>query len=99
MSYRDKTFAEHVRLCLLRLLLDVGHQSNSSILAEMVTDFGLRCARDYVETQLAWLEEQQLVRLLYPVPSITVVHLTKRGLDVVEGRAFVPGVKRRGPED
>lgn len=100
MSYRNKTFAEHVRLCILRSLSEVtGHQANSSILTDIVNDFGLPCSRDFIETQLAWLEEQQLVRLERPIATVTVVHLTKRGLDAAEGKALVPGVKRRGPED
>ena len=98
MTYAQ-TFAEHVRLCILRSLSEAGNSTNSSILTDIVNGFGLPASRDAIETHLAWLEEQGFVRLERPVPSITVAKLTKRGLDVAEGRARVPGVKNRGPED
>jgi hypothetical protein len=98
MSYRN-TFAEHVRLCILRILSEGGYEANNSILTDAVNDFGLPCARDFVETQLAWLEEQMLVTLERPIPQVTVARLSKRGHEVAAGRASVPGVKKRGPEE
>ena len=99
MSYRE-TFAEHVRICILRLLSELPqYQSNNSILADMVDDYGLQASRDFVNTQITWLEEQGLVRVRRQTPTLLVASLSDRGLDVAMGRSTVPGVKRRGPED
>lgn len=99
MSYRE-TFSEHVRLCILRLLTEAAeYEANNSIIADAVCEFGLNASRDFVNTQLTWLEEQGLVSMRRVTPAIAVVQLKKRGLDVAEGRAVVPGVKKRGPEE
>ena len=99
MAYRE-TLAEHVRLCLLRLLHEApGYEANNSILADGVVMFGLRVSRDVVNAELAWLDEQRLITLRKITANISVAALTSRGQDVAEGKATVPGVKRRGPED
>jgi hypothetical protein len=99
MSYRH-TLAEHVRITLLRLLEEAPeHESNNSILADGVALYGLKVARDFVNTELAWLDEQGLIKLERVSSTISVARLTSRGLDVARGRATVPGVRKRGPED
>lgn len=99
MSYRD-TLAEHIRICLLRLLEEaVDYELNNSILVDGVAMYGLRATRDMVNTELAWLAEQGLVKLDKVTATICIARLTNRGLDVAAGRAHCPGVKRRGPED
>lgn len=100
MSHYKTTFAQHLRLCLLRFLAEANpHESNSSILHDAACDYGLPCTRDQVETELAWLAEQGLVRVEKPIPTLSVVTLLRRGLDVAQGRAVVPGVKTRTPEE
>lgn len=99
MTYRQ-TLAEHIRLCLLRLLQEAPeYEANNSMLADAVHAWGLRATRDMVNTELTWLAEQGLVRLEAITHAINIVRITSRGLDVAAGRASVPGVKRRGPED
>lgn len=96
----SKTYAQVVmeerRLHVLRLLAATkpDYRANSAILRE-----GLRAehqhavSRDQMHTELAWLAEQSLVELESVGPSV-VATLTARGLDVAEGTATVPGVKR-----
>ncbi|WP_029890943.1 VpaChn25_0724 family phage protein [Polycyclovorans algicola] len=99
MSYRD-TLAEHIRICLLRLLEEASdYEQNNSILSDGTALFGLRATRDMVNTELAWLAEQGLITLNKITATISIARLTNRGLDVATGRAHCPGVKRRGPED
>ncbi|WP_028008651.1 VpaChn25_0724 family phage protein [Solimonas flava] len=100
MSYRE-TFAEHVRLCILRLLSEAvgSYEANNSIIADAVCHFGLNASRDFVNTQLTWLDEQGLLKLRTVTPLLSVAKLTTRGFDVAAGRAHVPGVKHRGPGD
>ncbi|WP_368565508.1 ArsR family transcriptional regulator [Pseudoxanthomonas sp. UTMC 1351] len=95
-----KTFAERLledrRLVLLRILSEqLGYKANSSVLAVAMDSFGHSVSRDHVRTQLAWLAEQDLVRLddLGPVLLAT---LSERGHDVAQGRVVVPGVARPG---
>lgn len=90
------------RLVILRLLQEAsGYSLNSSVLRTgLEVKYGHLVSRDVVETELAWLGEQGLVRierLDAPSKTITIATLTERGLDVQAGRATVPGVKRPSP--
>jgi hypothetical protein len=49
-----------------------------------------------VRTDIEWLGEQGLVTVELVV-SIRIATLSMRGLDVAEGRAQAPGVKRPSP--
>ena len=89
---------EEARLVLLRLLAEAGeYTSNSSVLAMALDHYGITLSRDQVNTQLAWLAEQQLVKT-EQVATIVRATLTLRGLDVATGTAHVPGVKRPSPK-
>ncbi len=96
MSYRDLVIAD-LRLVILRLLADdQDYQANSSILQMAVESFGHGVSRDQLHTELAWLQEQGLISV-DEIASVKVARLSGRGLDVAEGRANVPGVKRPRP--
>ncbi|MGE4298917.1 MAG: ArsR family transcriptional regulator [Desulfovibrionaceae bacterium] len=96
MAYKD-TVIEHLRLCTLRLLEEDGNYTlNESLARDMTRDWGFTPTRDHFRTQLAWLQEQGLVTL-GGEDTCYIVTLTERGLDVAQGNAIVPGVKRRGP--
>jgi Fe2+ or Zn2+ uptake regulation protein len=86
------------RLVLLRLLAESdGYEANSSVLQMAIEPFGHNVSRDVVHTDLAWLAEQGLVNV-EDLASIKVATLSSRGLDVANGRATVPGIKRPGPK-
>lgn len=90
---------EHRRICVLRALSEApGYTMNDSELGSVLETFGLAASRDEVRTQLAWLEEQNLLTLRNVAGSIQVVTLSARGADVVAARISVPGVKRPGPQ-
>ena len=96
MNYRDIATAD-MRLVLLRILAAApGYEANSSVLVIALDEFGHRSSRDAVHTQLAWLSEQGLVETR-TATTVVIAVLTGRGLEVAEGRAFVPGVKRPSP--
>ncbi|MCK5772006.1 ArsR family transcriptional regulator [Algiphilus sp.] len=96
MSY-SAFIVEHARLCVLRTLTEsAGYQSNSSILRDQLQAYALKLSRDQLDSVLAWLEEQGLVKL-EPMGSVKVVVITSRGHDVAEGTAIVPGVRRPSP--
>jgi len=95
------SFAHHLtedrRLVILRLLAEApGYSANESILHSAIQGFGHSVSRDMVRTDLAWLQEQELLTT-EDLASIRVATLTQRGLDVSAARATVPGVKRPSP--
>lgn len=85
------------RLLLLHLLSAAPtYTGNAYLLHQALSTHGHHPSIDSVKSDLAWLAEQGLVHLVVD-PQITVATLTERGLDVAQGRAVVPGVKRPRP--
>ncbi len=96
MEYRQ-LITENQRLAVLKFLKDDSDYTlNTSILQDGLTAIGLDITRDKMETEVGWLAEQGLVEIEH-YRTVTVARLTGRGLDVAEGRAVVPGVKRPRP--
>lgn len=96
MEYQQ-LITENQRLAVLKFLRDDNdYTQNTSILQDGLTAIGLDISRDKLETEVSWLAEQGLVEIEH-YRTVTVVKLTGRGLDVAEGRARVPGVKRPHP--
>lgn len=84
------------RLVILRLLSELpAYTSNSSVIAQLLSQFGHAMSRDQVKTEIWWLAEQGLLEV-DEAESVLVVKLTERGADVVAGRTRVPGVKKPG---
>jgi Fe2+ or Zn2+ uptake regulation protein len=98
MSGYPEHFAKHVRLVILRLLAEATeYRLNASILGDMVAAHGLAATRAQIRTEIAWLEEQGLLKADELANGLVVATLSERGLDVAAGRASVPGVQRPGP--
>lgn len=96
MSYAEHHSA-HLRITLLRLLAEQpAYKANSSLLTDAADAVGFATTRDKVRTELAWLAEQNLVRVA-ELERLVVATLTERGLDVAQGRASAPGVKTPAP--
>lgn len=90
--------AEDRRLTILKLLTEAnGYELNEYTLQSALEQFGHSVSADRLNADLAWLAEQDLIRLASPA-GIQVAHAVTRGLDVAAGRATVPGVKRPRPE-
>lgn len=88
---------EHQRLVILRLLSeDLGYDLNESILQDGLAVYSLSISRDALRTQLAWLEEQGCITLS-DLQGTQLAKLTARGLDVANGMATQPGIKRPRP--
>ena len=97
MNYRDAITSDR-RLLLLRLLNEApGYGGNEAILRAALEGFGHHASRDQVRTDLAWLEEQDLVTT-QNMADIIVATITPRGADVATGRSVVPGVRRPSPK-
>ncbi len=97
MSYLDDILTPDQRLVILRALrTDLGGSHNESIIQTVLNRFGHKCSRDKVRNHLSWLQEQGLVTL-EEVVGYYVATITQRGVDIADGAATVPGVKRPSP--
>lgn len=93
MSFKDY-LRRDVRLVSLRILSEMpGYRANSSVIANLLDQFGHSVTRDQVKTELRWLEEQGLLTI-EDAGSVLVATLQERGQDVATGRATVDGVAR-----
>lgn len=98
MSYKTK-ISEDRRLVILRLLeKSSGYIANLYLLQNALEGFGHVDSMDVIKTEVAWLEEQGLVTISEP-GGVVLAKITQRGLEVANGRANVPGVKKPSPED
>lgn len=96
MSYQEIVEADR-RLVILKVLLDsAGYACNEHLLATLLGSFGHAVSNDRVRTDLAWLSEQGMIGVR-EVGGVQIATATLRGLDVAQGRASVPGVKRPAP--
>lgn len=90
----EQRLTEDRRLVILRLLQQMpASRSNSSVITDSMNLWGHHLSRDYVRTQLRWLEEQELLSV-EDLDGVLVVTLTERGHDVATGAAVVDGVKK-----
>ncbi|WPY94692.1 hypothetical protein T8T21_00775 [Limimaricola variabilis] len=89
-----KLTTEHRRLTILRhLAASPGYTSNGSILHDVCNGLGVSSTWDQMVGTLAWLKEQELVAL-EAHEQLTIVSATARGVEVANGQASHPGVKR-----
>lgn len=93
-SYRQ-TWLRDLRLCLLKILASApGHSANTSVLQQVAESFGFRVTRPQVNTELGELEGLGGVKVEQLQGDLHVAELTQRGLDHVERRIVLDGVKR-----
>ena len=96
MTYKD-TLRQDLRLTVLELLRQTdGFSLNERLLSSALSAFGHNPSADVLLGEITWLEEQGLVTTEKAGP-FTLATITRRGADVAEGRAAVPGVKRPEP--
>mgnify|MGYP001146356074 CR=1 FL=1 len=89
---------EDRRLCILSLLsAQPDYQLNNGLLVRSLQSLGHGVSHDAMNGLLAWLEEQGLVTVEPINSGLKIARITRRGLDVAEGRALVPGVRRPDP--
>lgn len=88
---------EHQRLSILHSLAVMdGYSANNSIIKTVCAQYGNAMTSDKVLSHFAWLKEQDLITT-QQLGTYTIATLTNRGLDVQQGMASQPGVKRPGP--
>lgn len=88
---------EDRRLTLLHLLAESpGYSATAHVLQPGLEPFGHRVGLMRVAGDLTWLHEAGLVRASQ-IGGVHVAEITQLGLDVANGRAVHPGVRRPVP--
>ena len=96
MNYTD-VIAQDFRLVVIRALSEQNDYTlNESILVDMSTQYGHRATRDYARAELRWLESVGAITV-QEAGTVLVATLTERGLDHVELRMTIDGIKRPSP--
>jgi len=88
---------EDRRLLILKALASESDYAISDmVLRGLLNEYGHKESSDTIRVDIAWLEEQGLVTF-EKVSVTTVATITERGLDVANGAARVPGIRRPRP--
>lgn len=94
MTEFEKQLQADRRLCILRLLKEAGGSANDSILRAGLESLGhVKLSREKVREDLRFLIGAGLLCDEF-LGEIQVVNITKRGVEVAEGRLVVSGIKR-----
>lgn len=98
MSFK-KILQEDRRYLVLRALNDSkGYRASLILLQAFLESFGQRVSGDVVKGEVAWLEDQGLVRTAR-VGQVITVQLLGPGADIAAGRATYPGVRQPTPDE
>lgn len=93
-GYSDHFDAE-VRLVILRALADEPAKAMSdSLLMVILKEFAVRRSREYLHTQLEWLETQSGAVRLRRAGTAIIAHLTERGQEHLERDCVIVGIKQ-----
>lgn len=92
MSFSE-FLAEDRRLCILRLLSETGGTANDSVLHTGIEHLGhVRIPRSDIRDDLRFLHDHGLIKIEW-FKDVMVATVTKRGIELTEGRIAVDGVK------
>ena len=87
----DRMTADARLLMLRELTQQIGARCNDAVLQYVLDVHGISRSRDWVRTQLRWLEEMGAVQLA-TAGSTLIATLRAFGRDHVERRALIDGV-------
>lgn len=93
---------EHARLIVLRELhQQSNYSSNDSMLQQVLESFGIAKSRDWVREELNWLTDiGAITKTVAGVGGSTmIVTLAAKGVEHVERRLLIDGVKRPSPPE
>jgi hypothetical protein len=94
----EKIVREEARLVILRHLAEQqGYSSNSALLETALAGFGIVRSRDWLHEELRWLRDIGAVDTV-EAGTVHVARLLPKGLEHVERKLTIAGVKRPSPE-
>ena len=93
-----RTFESEVRRreILAALASDPDYTINEALLRRVLREQGIGTSADQLRADLAWLQEQGLIRLR-ELGEVQIATALERGVDIATGAAQVPGVARPEP--
>ncbi|ABE50966.1 VpaChn25_0724 family phage protein [Methylobacillus flagellatus] len=98
MSFK-KILQEDRRYLILRALNESkSYRASLILLQAFLESFGQAVSGDVVKGEVAWLEDQGLVRS-EKTGQIITVQLLGPGADIAAGRATYPGVRQPTPDE
>lgn len=96
LTFRERVAASR-RLAILRLLAEAPtYEASQTLLYQALDDQALGASDDQVHDDLLRLAELELVATT-DVAGVILAKITKRGIDVAQGRARAAGVARPRP--
>jgi len=96
MSYAEEV-TRHARIAILRFLADApSYTSNVSMMVELLARVGISFTRAQTAEQVRWLSEQGFVTT-EDHAGFTVVTATVAGVEIAQGIATHPEIKRPRP--
>ncbi len=99
MKKLDNVFSPNRRIIILQFLQgDNDYSLNNGMLQKVLIEFGHGVSLEDTNKEITWLEEKGLVTVETLSKTMTLVKLTRKGLDVAEGHARIDGVERPAPE-
>lgn len=89
---------EHARLLILRDLAEQpdGRWNSEALREDLEIRWAINRPREWIHDQLRWLEMMGAVTLT-SVSTVLIAEITQKGLDHVERRILIEGVKRPSP--
>lgn len=95
----DSYLEMDARLVILReLAKQVDGRLNEVVITRTLDEFGHRRSRDWVRSQMQYLEKLKAVKLVAS-GSVLVAAITRAGMDHVERRIVIKDILRPSPED
>ena len=94
----DTLMRHEARYIMLRELKNQpGYRLSDALLERVLEAFGISRSHDFVTSEINWLADVGAVTSR-KVGDTTIAEMTKRGLDHVDGRTLIDGIKRPSPE-
>ena len=90
---------EEARLIILKELAgQASYSASESALQDVLIPFGIFKPREWVRDEMRWLENMGAAQITV-AGSVMVATVTLKGLDHVEHRLIIEGVKRPSPRE
>lgn len=91
----SQLYRENARLAILRSLAEqTDYRLSDSMLCTVLQTYAINRGRDFVRAELSWLESEAGAVKLLGISEIVIAELTEAGLDHVQRRRVLPGIKR-----
>jgi len=92
-GYNDR-FNEEVRLIILKGLRgEVSGRMSDSMLMFVLETFAVHRSKEYLRTQLQWMEREAGALILHKAGSAVIAELTQAGENHLDRRANIEGIK------